>query len=72
MKRTPYKICLSAFFILLVSSFCHAGETSGPRIYIEEPTFDAKEINSAEYFEHTFKVVNRGDSTLEISDVKPG
>jgi hypothetical protein len=72
MNRTPYKISLSTFFILLIYSFCLAGEESGPRIFIEEPAFDAKEISSAEYLEHTFKVINNGDSALEISDVKPG
>ena len=72
MKRIPYQICLSTFFILLVSSLCFAGEVSGPRIYIEEPIFDAKGIKSAEFLEHAFKVINKGGSTLEISDVKPG
>jgi hypothetical protein len=72
MKRTLCQICLSTFFLLAVFSFCLASETSGPRIYIDEPTFDAKDIKSAEYLEHAFKVINKGDSALEISDVKPG
>jgi len=72
MKRALSQICLIICFVLFIYSLNAKAEPLGSRIYIAEPTFDAKDIKSAEYLEHDFKVANRGDATLEISDVKPG
>jgi hypothetical protein len=72
MKKPLYSIYLSALIILIVSTLALAEETSAPSIAIDEKSFDAKEIKSGDYLEHTFKVMNKGGSTLEISDVKPG
>lgn len=44
----------------------------GPRMVIWEEYFDAKQVNQGEIVEHTFKVSNTGDRTLEIRRVKPG
>jgi hypothetical protein len=72
MKNKFYPAFYAVLFILFISSFCMAEEKSGPSIFFAEKTFDAKEIKSGEYLEHTFKVQNKGNSPLEISDVKPG
>jgi hypothetical protein len=72
MKRVLSQICLIIFFVLFIYSLNAKAEPLGPKIYIPEPAFDAKDIKSAEFLEHDFKVVNKGDATLEITDVKPG
>ena len=71
MKKFSYHISFSVFLILIITSLCLAEQSSGSRIFFEEKIFDAKEIKSADYLEHTFKVQNKGDSPLNIS-VKPG
>jgi len=70
MRETFYPVCISVFIILITASICLSKETSGPRIFFEENTFDAKEIKNGDYIVHTFKVFNKGDSTLEITEVK--
>jgi hypothetical protein len=72
MGKKPHLPYVLIFFIFFISSLSHAAGASGPKIYFDEPVFDAKDIKSGEYLEHTYKVMNKGDSTLEISDVKPG
>jgi len=72
MKKQLYPIYFSILIILIISSLCFAEEISAPSISIDEKSFDAKEIKSGDYLEHTFKVMNKGGNTLEISDVKPG
>jgi hypothetical protein len=72
MKRALNKICLIIFFVLFIFSLNVMAEPIGPKIYIEDPAFDAKDIKSAEYLEHAYKVVNKGDAILEITDVRPG
>lgn len=70
MKKILYPVSVSAFLVLLVAFVCLSAQTSGPKIFIEEKTFDAKEIKSTNYLEHTFKVNNKGDSILEIAEVQ--
>jgi hypothetical protein len=70
MKNKLYLISLMAFFILLIASAGLSEQTSGPKMFIEENTFDAKEIKGGDYLEHSFKVYNKGDSPLEIIEVK--
>jgi len=72
MKRSLFRICFILFFVLFTYSINAKAEPTGPKIYIEQPVFDAKDIKSAEYLEHAYKVVNKGDAILEITDVKPG
>jgi len=72
MKKALSQICLIIFLGLFIYSLNAKAEPPGPRIFIAEPTFDAKDVKSSEYLEHDFKVVNKGDATLEITDVKPG
>jgi hypothetical protein len=72
MKR----VVQMALLLLLISSFLGhtvlAQETRGPRIVVKEPVFDFKEIKEGSVVQHTFKVFNEGDETLEIKSVRPG
>ena len=60
---------LSLFVCPLVSA---AGEISGPRLVMEESTFEHEAVEQGEIIEHTFKIRNQGDETLEIKKVVPG
>lgn len=51
-----------------------AGEApaiQGPRIFCEEPNFDFGAVDNQNTIEHTFVFKNIGDTTLEISSVRP-
>jgi len=43
----------------------------GPRIFCEEPNFDFGAVDTQKPVEHTFVFKNIGDTTLEISSVRP-
>lgn len=43
----------------------------GPRIACDEPEFDFGVVDNIEYIDHTFIIKNVGDTTLEISNVRP-
>ncbi len=43
----------------------------GPRIYCEQPLFDFGSADSSTTIEHTFVIQNIGDTTLEITQVRP-
>lgn len=65
-----------ALLVLLLSTFLGptvlAQENRGPRIVVKEQVFDFKEIKEGSVVQHTFKVLNEGDQTLEIKSVRPG
>ncbi len=65
-----------ALLLLLLSTFLGhtvlAQENRGPRIVVKEQVFDFKEIKEGSVVQHTFKVLNEGDQTLEIKSVRPG
>jgi hypothetical protein len=50
----------------------YAQEAAGPKMVIEERSFDYKEISEGDILKHTFIIMNRGDQPLEIKRVKPG
>jgi len=60
----------SMLLILLSATVCFSGQSPAPKMFIEEKTFDAKDIKTGDYLEHTFNVYNRGEAPLEISNVK--
>ena len=72
MKRVTCFVFLPIILVILTFSVCWAEQKTGPRMLLEEKLFDAKEIKENAVIEHTFKVKNIGDSTLEIKKVKPG
>jgi hypothetical protein len=63
----------SLIFSIVVSfGIALAQQAIGPRIVLEERYFDAKQIKEGGIIQHTFKVLNTGDHTLEIQKVNPG
>lgn len=55
-----------------INSESAQGEPNGPRMLIKEREFDFKKVKEGQVIEHTFQVLNQGDQTLEIENVKPG
>jgi len=72
MKRILYGGCFLISWITLNLTTGLAQQAIGPRMVLEERYFDAKQVKEGEVIEHTFNVLNVGDSTLEIKKVKPG
>jgi hypothetical protein len=68
-------IHISLFMVLsffVYPSIPTAGEISGPRLVMEERTFEHEAVEQGATIEHAFKVLNQGDETLEIKKVVPG
>ncbi|MFC1867703.1 hypothetical protein ACFL0H_06175 [Thermodesulfobacteriota bacterium] len=72
MKKVLYFISLPFLLVTLNHHLCWAQQASGPKMVLEEKLFDAKVIKENSVIEHTFKIINQGDSPLEIKKVKPG
>ncbi len=67
------KLCYITILILLITAYPLISHgSSGPRLLIEAKEFDFKEVQEGKAVEHTFKVLNQGDQTLEIHRVNPG
>lgn len=71
MKKHFYFGLLTLFIILNGIPIC-AKDTSKPILVLEDRIFDAKEVQEGEVIDHSFQVLNSGDSPLEIKNVKPG
>lgn len=63
---------IMALTFFVYPSVSVAGEISGPRLVIEERIFEHQAVEQGEIVEHTFRVQNQGDETLEIKKVVPG
>jgi hypothetical protein len=73
MKTLSVYISLPLVLSLFVyPSVSTAGENSGPRLVLEERTFEHEAVEQGEIVEHAFQVRNQGDETLEIKRVVPG
>ncbi|TET85661.1 MAG: DUF1573 domain-containing protein [Desulfobacteraceae bacterium] len=72
MKKPLYGGSFVIFWIILNLATGWAQQATGPRMVLEEKYFDAKQVKEGEIIEHTFKVLNVGDRSLEIKKVKPG
>jgi len=72
MKKLLYLISLPTLLVLLNYHLCLAEQVTGPRMILEEISFDAKEVREDAVIEHVFKVLNTGDSSLEINKVSAG
>jgi hypothetical protein len=67
------KLCLVTILFLVIAAhplISHGA--SGPRLLIEAKEFDFKEVLEGNVVAHTFKVLNKGDETLEIQRINPG
>ena len=72
-KKRCWCFILTAF--LATIAYGHhalAIESIGPRMVLDEYFFDFKDVKEGEAIEHTFRVRNQGEQTLQIKDVKPG
>jgi Protein of unknown function (DUF1573) len=79
MNKFVY-VCLISL-LMPVSGFSQPAETApaaetapgiqGPRIACDEPNFDFGTVDNQTTVEHTFLIKNIGDTTLEITQVKP-
>ena len=71
MKKFLFGISLLICFHIIMS-VAWAQEVIGPKMVIEEKSFDFKEVEQGRVIEHDFTVLNKGDQPLEIRKVKPG
>ncbi len=72
MKKLLYGTAFLIFFITLSLTTGWAQQAVGPRMVLEEKSFDAQQIKEDEIIVHTFTVRNMGDRPLEIKKVNPG
>ena len=72
MKKLWVGISLLILCLGFSFSSSWAQEAIGPRMVLEEKSFELKEVDEGKIIEHTFKVLNTGDQPLEIKRVKPG
>jgi len=63
-------VCIALFSLYSYSSL--AQEVLGPKMILNERVFDFMEVEEGKVIEHTFRVLNEGDATLEIKKVSPG
>ena len=71
MKRLVYWTHFPMLWIILSLATGWAQQAVGPRMVLDERSFDAKEVKEGEAIEHTFTVRNTGDRALEIKKVTP-
>jgi hypothetical protein len=72
MKKLLYGSSFLTAWIILNLTAGWAQQVIGPRMVLEDKYFDAQQVKQGEIIEHTFKVRNVGDRTLEIKKVSPG
>jgi hypothetical protein len=72
MKRLfiPASPGILLFFALSSASLAQA--PSGPSMALTERFFDFKDVEEGKVVEHVFKVLNKGDQLLQITNVNPG
>lgn len=77
MEDIPMKRFRQVTLILCViaSAWGYSAATQnaqGPRMVIKEQVSDFDEVMEGAVVSHSFQVINEGDQTLLIKDVKPG
>ncbi len=77
MKRNLFRSGV-IFLVFVLVFITHAwvsaqveNTRSGPRIDINERSYDFKELKEGATVQHIFRVLNRGDRPLAIKSVKP-
>jgi hypothetical protein len=73
MKRNRFAALMAAVLLFSAGVACAAAEdrVPGPRLYLEQTSFDFGKVVEGATLEHTFKVFNRGDQPLLIHKVRP-
>ena len=72
MKRLLYVTSFLMFWVVLNFTMGWAQTAVGPKMVVKEKSFDAQQVKEGEIIVHNFKVLNTGDSPLEIKKVNPG
>ena len=72
MKRLFTLASFIVVFFFSLICFSPAQTPSGPSMVLPERSFDFQEVEEGKTVEHAFKVLNRGDQPLEITNVNPG
>jgi len=72
MKRMCLVILLSALCLIFSALPAMARKITGPLVIMKERSFDFREVKEGATLEHVFKILNKGDQTLEIEKVRPG
>jgi hypothetical protein len=72
MQKLLYFFTLIFFFFCALLSASQAGYAAGPRMVIEDKSFDFKEVTEGSVVSHSFRVRNTGDEPLQIRKVRPG
>ena len=70
MTKKIRLVQIIALFLIIGGHLCWAQQIKGPSMHLVEETFDAQEVMEGSVIEHSFKVLNQGDSPLEITKVK--
>jgi hypothetical protein len=72
MKRL-FVLASSGVLLCLAFFSSSAAQTiSGPSMVLPERSFDFEEVEEGKIVEHAFKVLNKGDQPLLITNVNPG
>jgi hypothetical protein len=72
MKRLFVLASSGVLLWLALFSSSPAQILSGPSMVLPERSFDFKEVDEGNVVEHAFKVLNRGNQPLQITNVNPG
>lgn len=72
MRKLIYGTSFLFFWIIFNLITGWAQQAIGPRIVLQEKSFDAQQVKEGEIIEHAFTVLNKGDRLLEIKRVRPG
>lgn len=72
MKKLLYMISVPILLVILNCQLCLAQGVARPTMILEEKVFDAKDVSEGKVIAHAYKVINTGDSPLEISKVSTG
>jgi hypothetical protein len=63
---------LMLLFFLIPCFFSMADQPPGPKIAIDEISYNFKEVNEGNTIEHSFTVFNKGEKPLSIEKVETG
>lgn len=72
MKRLFVLASSGVLLCLALVSRSPAQTFSGPSMVLPERSFDFTEVEEGSVVEHAFKVLNKGDQPLLITNVNPG
>ena len=72
MKRLITLASLSVLLSVAPFTASLAQTPSGPSMILPERSFDFRDVEEGKVVEHTFKVLNKGNQPLEITNVNPG